>query len=89
MPRKLCLNITPEQRRELEGIRDNYENYMRKRAWAILRVADGETGSAVAQELGHRPDTIYRWVHRFQKEGVKGLFIRPGRGRKPKKTSGN
>jgi transposase len=30
-----------------------------------------------------KPDTIYDWLNRFHDEGVAGLSIRPGRGRKP------
>ncbi|GAP64540.1 MAG: helix-turn-helix domain-containing protein [Ardenticatenia bacterium] len=89
MARRLELHLTPEQRRELEDIRDNHPlRYMRERAEALLKIAEGKSGREVA--LKHlpkerQPDTVYRWVHRYQKEGVKGLFIRPGRGRKPKK----
>jgi transposase len=31
----------------------------------------------------HKPDTLYRWLDRYDAEGVAGLVIRAGRGRKP------
>jgi transposase len=29
------------------------------------------------------PDTVYSWIRRYQAEGLDGLLIKPGRGRKP------
>jgi transposase len=29
------------------------------------------------------PDTIYGWIHNYQAQGIDGLSIKPGRGRKP------
>lgn len=59
---------------------------MRERASAILKIAAGQSGRQVAREgllKERRPDTVYGWVHRWETEGVKGLCIRDGRGRKP------
>jgi transposase len=30
-----------------------------------------------------QPDTVYAWLDRYRAEGIAGLTIRPGRGRKP------
>jgi transposase len=30
-----------------------------------------------------RPDTVYEWVRRYRAEGIGGLAVKPGRGRKP------
>jgi transposase len=86
MPNPLTIELTVEQHRELETVRDNHElPYMRERATAILKIADGQSGRQVALHglLKERdPDTVYSWVHRYQEEGTAGLNIKPGRGRK-------
>lgn len=86
MANPLTLELTKEQRRELEEVRDNHGlPYMRERATALLKVADGQSGRQVALQglLKERdPDTVYSWIHRYQAEGIAGLGIRPGRGRK-------
>jgi transposase len=59
---------------------------MRERAAAMLKIAEGKTPRQVALNglLKPRgPDTVYDWVHRYQQEGIAGLPIKPGRGRKP------
>lgn len=87
MPASLTITLTPEQRSELEYARDHHEKpYIRERAAAILKVADGMSGRQVALSglLRRRtPDTVYSWIHRYQADGLEGLMIRPGRGRKP------
>lgn len=87
MPTPLQINLTAAEREELETVRDTHcKAYMRERAAAILKIADGMSGLQVSQEgllKARDPDTIYRWVHRYQQEGMAGLKIRSGRGRKP------
>jgi hypothetical protein len=87
MPRSLTLKLTAEQRAQLVGARDHHPlPYVRERAAAILKVADGQSGRAVARHGLLRPrwpDTVYDWIHRFMALGLPGLRIRPGRGRKP------
>ncbi|MGC8960752.1 MAG: helix-turn-helix domain-containing protein [Chloroflexia bacterium] len=81
------LMLTPEQRSELEHLRDHANKpYLRERAAALLKVADGQSASAVARNglLRRRnPKTIWEWLNRYQAEGVAGLVVKPGRGRKP------
>jgi hypothetical protein len=87
MPAPLELDLSKEEREELEQIRDHHPKpYMRERATALLKIADGWSGLRVSREglLKPRdPDTIYRWVRRYKEEGVAGLEIQKGRGRKP------
>ncbi len=87
MPNPLRIDLTPEQQRELEEVRDNHAKpYMQERATAILKIAAGQSGLQVAQFGLFRtrdPDSIYSWVHRYESEGLDGLEIRKGRGRKP------
>lgn len=79
--------LTPIQRQELIRLRDTADKpYLRERAAAILKVADGTPAAVVARQgllRQRKPDTIYDWLNRFHDEGIAGLSIRPGRGRKP------
>ncbi len=85
MPKRIKLEISEEQRTQLERwIRNPPRPYLRERARAILRVGAGETLSSVAEGLRtpvHRT-TVKEWVDRFRTEGLAGLKIKPGRGRK-------
>jgi transposase len=87
MAKPLTIHLTPEQRRELQWARDHHKKpYVRERAAAVLKVADGMSGRQVALHglLKPRdPDTIYGWIQRYQADGLDGLLIKPGRGRKP------
>lgn len=87
MPNPLTITLAPERRRELEQVRDHHEKpYVRERASAVLKIADGMSGRQVALTglLKPRdPDTVYAWFHAYQAEGLVGLLIKPGRGRKP------
>jgi transposase len=87
MPAPLQINLTPEEREALETVRDTHPKaYMRERAAAILKIADGMSGLQVSQEgllKPRNPETIYRWVRRYLAYGIAGLEIRAGRGRKP------
>jgi hypothetical protein len=81
------LVLSEEERAALVALRDTAPvPYLRERAAALLKVADGETAAQVARSgllRPRQPDTIYLWLHRYRDEGIAGLTIRPGRGRKP------
>jgi len=88
MPKPLTIELTEAQRAELEDIRDHHETpYLRERAAAILKIADGLSGRETARQRllkVHAPDTIYDWVHRYEENpSLAGLKIKAGRGRKP------
>lgn len=87
MARQLAISLSDEQHRELEHARDHHElPHMREKAAAILKIAAGQSGRDVALHglLRHRrPDTVYDWVHRYRTEGLPGLLVQEGRGRKP------
>lgn len=86
MPNPLTIVLTDTERAELEDIRNHHPRpYIRERASALLKIADGVSGRETARHRlvrPHWPDTIYEWVRRYQAEGIAGLKIRPGRGRK-------
>lgn len=87
MAESLTIELTAEQRLELEKVRDHHEKaYIRERAAAVLKIADGMSGRQVALQglLKERdPDSVYSWFHRYQAAGRAGLQNKSGRGRKP------
>ena len=87
MPAKLKLELSAEQVLELEEVRDHASKpYLRERAAAILKIANGSSGRETALQgllKPHWQDTIYEWVRRYRAEGKAGLEIKAGRGRKP------
>jgi transposase len=87
MPGKLKLELSETQKAELIDVRDHARKpYLRERAAALLKIADGISGREVAIHRLNRPhwqDTVYGWVKRYKAEGIAGLKVRPGSGRKP------
>ncbi len=87
MPKLITLCLMPEQEEQLKQIRDTHKNaYMRERAAAILKVSQGASPRHVAITgllKPRKPDTVRDWVNRYESEGVSGLSVKPGRGRKP------
>ena len=81
------LELSAEARGELVALRDTaHLPYLRERAAALLKIADGHVAAQVARTgllRPRQPDTLYAWLQRYRAEGIAGLSIRPGRGRKP------
>jgi transposase len=86
MPKRYCIQLSDAEREQLERWAKNAARpYLRERARAVLQVTQGEPISRVAQHLRvrvHRT-TVAEWVRRYQAEGISGLKIKAGRGRKP------
>ena len=87
MPKRRALLLSDQQRRDLCQIRDHHDKaYMRERAAALIKISDGGSPHAVAQQgllKRRKPDTVYDWLNRFEEDGINGLLIRDGRGKKP------
>ena len=76
-----------------EGDRGTLERWVRadstpqgvaRRAWVILRAADGVSNSEIARETRLSRPTVIACRERFLDDGPGGLAeVRPGRGRKP------
>lgn len=81
------IELTDGARQELEQLRDHSpKGYVREKAASILKVAAGQEPEQVAEGglLKRRDrDSLYRWLARYVAEGVSGLYVRDGRGRKP------
>lgn len=87
MPKRLIPQISDEQKTELEyWLFHSTKPYLRERASAILKLAQSQTVLDIAAggllQKRHR-ETVANWFHRFQSDGIKGLEIKKGRGRKP------
>ena len=80
-------SLTDEERAELIDLRDHApQPYLRERAAALLKVDAGQPAARVARQgllRPRKPDTVYTWMDRYLLDGVDGLRILPGRGRKP------
>ena len=79
--------LTPAQVQELEQVRDHHPKaYVRVKAAGILKVWTGSSRRQVAQSglvTPVRRETVQAWIVCYQHEGVAGLLVQPGRGRKP------
>lgn len=86
MANPLELKLSLEQSEELERLRDYASKpHLLEKAAAVLKIAEGQSGLQVGLHGRRRrrdADTIYRWVKRYQSEGVAGFAVRRGRGRK-------
>ena len=87
MPKRRTLDLSDPQRRALIQVRDHHDKpYMREKAAALLKVNQGYSAHFVAQHglLKRRdPDTVYSWLDAYQADGIEGLSVAEGRGRKP------
>lgn len=87
MPKLRTIKLSEQEKAELAEVRDKHEKgYMRERAAAILKISKGQSAHQVAM-VGlykkRKADTLYAWLDRYEAEGVGGLQIKAGRGRKP------
>jgi hypothetical protein len=79
--------LSDQQRQELCHARDHHAKpYLRVKAAAILKVAAGLSRRAVARQGLLKPvaeETVSRGVQTYLREGLEGLLVKKGRGRKP------
>ena len=88
MPKRLDISLSEGQRAELRWTRDHHvKAYMREKAAAILKMAEERLSALeVAQHrlLKRRDDnTVRNWLRRYLHEGLTGLLVHAGRGKKP------
>lgn len=86
MPRPLTLTLTADDRSLLQAtVNSHPKAYVRQRAAALLKIADGDSVNHVAHHAllrRFRAPTVSTWLKRYQADGFAGLFIKAGRGRK-------
>lgn len=76
--------LTESQRQELEHLyKTSPKHVIRKNCHAILLKAEGRTSKDVGQIVGMTHVSVNSWLRRYKTEGISGLLIKPGRGRKP------
>jgi Helix-turn-helix domain len=84
--RRRYVTLSDEQQQALRHCRDHHPlPYMRLKAAAILKVATGQTIKQVALTGLNKPVTqecVSAWISRYEQEGLAGLRVQPGRGRK-------
>jgi len=87
MPARRTLHVSVEEREAREDLRDHAPTpYVRERAAAFLLIASGVPPAVTARERVLRPrhpETVSRWLNRWEAEGIDSLPIRDGRGRTP------
>jgi len=85
MPKRYEIVLSEQEKQKLESwVKNPPRPYLRERARAILQVSQGKTIQATAEKLRvrvHR-NAVSEWVRRFLSEGLEGLRIKRGRGRK-------
>ena len=79
----LVVYLTTEERAILESWQRStaIRAGLARRGRIILLMADEASISHVSRTVGIRRRFIYKWVGRFQDQGVTGLTDKPGRGR--------
>lgn len=78
------IQLTDQQRLQLEdGFRNGKSHAYRMRCRAILLKSQGLKSTEVGVQTEMTHISVNSWVKRFEREGVKGLETKPGRGRKP------
>ena len=87
MPKILSLTLTEAERAALVEARATHPKpYLRERAAALLKIADGQYYADVAAHGLLKPrcrQTVSTWLARYQQAGLKGLCVKAGGGRKP------
>ncbi len=83
MPKVTMITLSAEERAALEKA-SKYGTMpsLRLRCQAILLKTEKRTSLAVAQQLGCCEMSVNDWMKRYQEQGLAGLKIQKGRGRK-------
>ena len=87
MPAVRKLKLDDAQRKQLEAWTKNPPKvYLRRKAWALLMIADGEPAYKVAEDRRVHANrvTIGVWITNFEAKGFNGLWQAKGQGRKPR-----
>ena len=80
----VIIRLSAEEQRELESWqrRTTIAAGLALRGRIILRLAAGESITAVSHAVGVQRPRVYKWARRFLKDRIEGLSDLPGRGRK-------
>lgn len=76
------IDLTAAERTELEkGYKQSNSATFSRRCHMILLKSQGRTSEEIAHIFGTTIQPVNSWVKRYEKEGIKGLHTKPGRGR--------
>src|SRR5262249_18865356 len=81
----LTITLTPQERQTLLAWQRSTTIHigLLRRARMILLLVDGTPITDIAAVVGINRRFVYKWVWRFQEQGIEGLMDKPGRGRRP------
>jgi len=83
--KKYIKEITDEQTSLLEkGYKTSQSHLTRRKCQAILLSYSGKSVDELALLFGVTEQSVYNWYKAWESEGIEGLKLKPGRGRKPK-----
>ena len=81
-PLKITYQITSKEIASL--VRTEKDGRVRQRLRAMKFISQGQTIPQVARRMDISERPLRKWIHRFNKEGPKGLFDAPRPGQPPK-----
>lgn len=83
MGRVIKIELDDKQRKELEnGYRNGKTHAFRQRCQMVLLKSDGRKSKEIADFLGFCQQAVNLWLHRYKREGISGLRVKAGRGRR-------
>ena len=83
--KKRYIQLRPEQKVALEkAYKTGHSHDYRKRCHCILLSSQNWTVKQLSDFFKISQLSVYKWFNRYESEGIQGLQIRPGRGRKRK-----
>jgi transposase len=83
MSRLTKLTLNDDERAALEtGYKTGSNHGFRQRCQMILLKSQRKSSQEIANQLGCCMIVVNNWVKRYKQEGIDGLHIRKGRGRK-------
>ena len=83
MGRFIKITLDDQERAELDrAYRHDKSHTFRQHCHLVLLKAEGRRSKEIAAIFGCGEKSVNDWLHRYQAEGITGLRIKPGRGRK-------
>jgi len=83
MGRFIKVELTDDQRKELEnGYRNGKSHAFRIRCQMVLLKSEGRKSQDIADFLGFCQQAVNNWLNRYKNEGIDGLRVKEGRGRR-------
>lgn len=77
------VELKEKERKALqEGLRTGKSHAFRKHCQLVLLKSENRTSKEVGEILKVNPVSVNKWLDRYEAEGISGLRIKPGRGRK-------